>query len=39
MNSDAMRGEVLVHLPSRQLINWAPDKEGKLRFFVQPITK
>ncbi|CAI5471689.1 unnamed protein product [Closterium sp. Yama58-4] len=34
-----MQGQVLVHVPSRQIINWTTDDEGKLRLFVQPFTK
>ncbi|CAI5963581.1 unnamed protein product [Closterium sp. NIES-64] len=34
-----MQGQVLVHVPSRQIINWTTDEEGKLRLFVQPFTK
>lgn len=38
-NSEANGGEVLLHVPSGQLINWAEDDEGKLRFFIQPIVE
>ncbi|GJP51767.1 hypothetical protein CLOM_g10910 [Closterium sp. NIES-68] len=34
-----MQGEVLVHVPTRQIINWTTDDEGKLRLFVQPFPK
>ncbi|CAI5472354.1 unnamed protein product [Closterium sp. Yama58-4] len=34
-----MQGQVLVHVPTRQIINWTTDDEGKLRLFVQPFTK
>ena len=36
MAHPALQGEVLVHTPSMQIINWAEDKEGKLQFFIQP---
>ncbi|KAL3682761.1 hypothetical protein R1sor_000783 [Riccia sorocarpa] len=34
-----MEGEILLHTPTGQLINWAEDKDGNLRFFIQPITE
>ncbi|KAL2644497.1 hypothetical protein R1flu_012084 [Riccia fluitans] len=34
-----MEGEILLHVPTGQLINWAEDKDGHLRFFIQPITE
>jgi len=34
-----LQGECLLHVPSRQIINWASDPEGKLRFFIQPLNK
>ncbi|CAK9250915.1 unnamed protein product [Sphagnum jensenii] len=33
------RTEVLYHVPSGQIINWAKDPEGKMRFFIQPIVE
>jgi hypothetical protein len=36
-NSEENGGEILLHVPSGQLFNWAEDHEGKVRFFVQPI--
>ncbi|CAK9211773.1 unnamed protein product [Sphagnum troendelagicum] len=33
------RTEVLYHVPSGQIINWATDPEGKMRFFIQPIVE
>lgn len=38
-NPETDGGEVLLHVPSGQLINWAEDGEGKLRFFVQPVVE
>lgn len=38
-NSEGDGGEILLHVPSGQLINWAEDGEGKLRFFIQPIVE
>jgi hypothetical protein len=38
-NSEADGGEILLHVPSGQLINWAEDGDGKLRFFIQPIVE
>ncbi|KAG0614858.1 hypothetical protein M758_6G209300 [Ceratodon purpureus] len=38
-NSEENGGEVLLHVPSGQLINWAEDDEGQMRFFVQPIVE
>eukprot|EP00271_Cylindrocystis_brebissonii_P023017 TRINITY_DN91_c0_g1_i2.p1 TRINITY_DN91_c0_g1~~TRINITY_DN91_c0_g1_i2.p1 ORF type:complete len:1099 (+),score=321.61 TRINITY_DN91_c0_g1_i2:88-3384(+) len=32
----ALQGKVLLHVPSKQIINWAEDDKGKLRFFIQP---
>lgn len=31
--------EVLLHVPTGQIINWATDDEGKVRMFLQPLTK
>lgn len=36
MSRKDMQGKVLLHVPSRQIINWAEDKDGHLRFFIQP---
>ena len=36
-NAEANGGEILLHVPSGQLINWAEDAEGRMRFFIQPI--
>lgn len=33
------RMEVLYHVPSGQIINWAKDPEGKMQFFIQPIVE
>lgn len=34
-----VEGDILLHVPTGQLINWAEDKDGNLRFFVQPVTE
>eukprot|EP00270_Netrium_digitus_P007811 TRINITY_DN2291_c0_g1_i2.p1 TRINITY_DN2291_c0_g1~~TRINITY_DN2291_c0_g1_i2.p1 ORF type:complete len:731 (+),score=293.97 TRINITY_DN2291_c0_g1_i2:271-2193(+) len=34
-----LQGDVLLHVPTRQIINWAEDPMGRLRFFIQPLSK
>eukprot|EP00850_Spirogloea_muscicola_P023413 SM000354S13408 [mRNA] locus=s354:28525:33934:- [translate_table: standard] len=34
-----LEGDVLLHVPSKQIINWAEDKDGQMHFFVQPFGK
>ncbi|XP_024394868.1 protein TIC 100 [Physcomitrium patens] len=38
-NSETDGAEVLYHVPTGQIINWAEDAEGKLRFFIQPMVE
>lgn len=36
---EELQGEVILHVPTGRIINWAHDDEGQLRFFYQPITE
>lgn len=38
-SDENLQGEVLLHVPTGRIINWAHDSKGQLRFFFQPITK
>lgn len=34
-----LEGEVLLHVPTGRIINWANDEEGRIFFFLQPFTE